>query len=556
MLSPVLTTMLAGFVTLLHPDGGQDQAGVSLGEARRDAPAARLAEEVRRYGWLVFSARSERGDWDLFVCRPDGSDRRNLTRTPESNEAAAQFSRDGRRFLFRRLPVGEPIDGNHYGAQGELMLAGSDGWTPTVLGQGGEYPWASWSPDGKQVACLSVKGISIVDVATRQVVRKLPRRGFFQQLTWSPDGRWLSGVSNSFGASWSVALIEIATGKAHAVSGADCCTPDWFPDSRRLVFSNRPAGQSENHGNGWTQLWMADADGRNRRLVYGEDGRHIYGGQVSPDGKYVVFTENVQEIGDPRHAGAPMGLLRLADAPIIGGESRELRKLHPEAKRGPVLVLPTGWEPCWTDAEVFAATTMNPGTEQDPTSSQGAVARQQPQPAAAVSSLAAELHAKGWIAFSALSDLGGWDLFVMRPDGSQRSELTRARDCPGNRRPRRDLAGQRRRHRKAGALRGGKPAPLRELCLARWSVSAAHAERRRPRPGRQLANQHDGRPHVRHTGRAWYEHGSRAEISPGQRWSEGRSLAGLGLGAALDLCRDRSPHHPGTLIQHAPTVLG
>jgi len=326
MLSPVLTTMLAGFVTLLHPDGGQDQAGVSLGEARRDAPAARLAEEVRRYGWLVFSARSERGDWDLFVCRPDGSDRRNLTRTPESNEAAAQFSRDGRRFLFRRLPVGEPIDGNHYGAQGELMLAGSDGSTPTVLGQGGEYPWASWSPDGKQVACLSVKGISIVDVATRQVVRKLPRQGLFQQLTWSPDGRWLSGVSNSFGASWSVALIEIATGKAHAVSGADCCTPDWFPDSRRLVFSNRPAGQSENHGNGWTQLWMADADGRNRRLVYGEDGRHIYGGQVSPDGKYVVFTENVQEIGDPRHAGAPMGLLRLADAPIIGGESRELRK--------------------------------------------------------------------------------------------------------------------------------------------------------------------------------------------------------------------------------------
>ena len=137
----------------------------------------------------------------------------------------------------------------------------------------------------------------------------------------------------------------------------------------------------------------------NRRLVYGEDGRHIYGGQVSPDGKYVVFTENVQEIGDPRHAGAPMGLLRLADAPIIGGESRELRKLHPEAKRGPVLVLPTGWEPCWTDAEVFAATTMNPGTEQE-------------------------------------------------------------------------------------------------------------------------------------------------------------SLAGLGLGAALDLCRDRSPHNPGTLIQHAPAVLG
>ncbi len=66
---------------------------------------------------------------------------------------------------------------------------------------------------------------------------------------------------------------------------------------------------------------MADSEGRNRRLVYGEEGRHVYGGQVSPDGKYVVFTDNVQEVADPRHAGAAMRLLRLADAPIIGGES-------------------------------------------------------------------------------------------------------------------------------------------------------------------------------------------------------------------------------------------
>ncbi len=119
----LLLTMLAGFVALPHQTGGADQEDVAPGEASRDAPTARLAEEVRRFGWLVFSAPSERGDWDLFACRPDGSDRRNLTRTPESNEVGAQFSRDGRRLLFRRLPVAETIDGNHYGTQGELVLA-------------------------------------------------------------------------------------------------------------------------------------------------------------------------------------------------------------------------------------------------------------------------------------------------------------------------------------------------------------------------------------------------------------------------------------------------
>jgi Tol biopolymer transport system component len=405
------------------PQAGLPPPPIPETRARRGDPAAvdsrgtrelsveRLRDEVRGKGWIVFSARSERGDWDLFACRPDGSERRNITNTPDSSEAAAQFSRDGRRLLFRRLPRDEPINGNRYGTQGELIIASADGSGQTPFGASGEYPWASWSPDGAQLACLAIKGISIVDASTRLVVRTLPRKGFFQQLTWSPDGHWLSGVSNSFGSSWSVARIEISTGTANAISGADCCTPDWFPESRTVIYSNRPGDQKENNGAGWTQLWMADADGKNRRLVYGEDGRHVYGGHVSPDGKYVVFTGNVQEDGDPGHSGSPMGLLRLADAPVIGGESKELRKLHTDAKNGPVLVLPAGWEPCWTYAETFQSTAVDSGRS-------GAEAE----------ALAKELHSKGWIAFSAQTDAGTWDLFLMRPDGSDRRQLTQTRE--------------------------------------------------------------------------------------------------------------------------------
>ena len=59
---------------------------------------------------------------------------------------------------------------------------------------------------------------------------------------------------------------------AAAVNRVDCCTPDWFPGSDRIIFSWRPRGQKENEGYGWTQLWMADAEGKERKLVYGEDG--------------------------------------------------------------------------------------------------------------------------------------------------------------------------------------------------------------------------------------------------------------------------------------------
>ncbi len=205
-----------------------------------------LAAEVREKGWVVYSARSDQGDWDLWACRPDGSGAHRLTQTPEYNEFAPQFSRDGRRLLYRRVPRSEKIDGNRYGAQGELVLANRDGSKPRALGGNEEFPWASWSPDGRQLACLTLKGVRFFDLATLQELRRFERKGFFQQLTWSPDGHWLIGVANSYGTGWSIARLEVATGTSSAVNRVDCCTPDWFPDSRHVIFSWRPPGQKAN----------------------------------------------------------------------------------------------------------------------------------------------------------------------------------------------------------------------------------------------------------------------------------------------------------------------
>jgi Tol biopolymer transport system component len=311
----------------------------SGGERGNDPGVQALAKEVHAKGAIVFGAQTG-GDWDLFIMRPDGTELRNITHTLEFNEGLPRFSPDGSKLLYRRLPRGDRFDNNRHGIQGALVIAKSDGTDPVVFGKEGEYPWASWSPDGQAIACLAPRGISFIDLATKKVTRQIDRKGFFQQLTWSPDGKWLSGVANSFGTGWSVARMAVETGEVNAVSKVDCCTPDWFPGSDRLIYSGRP-GQ-------WTQLWTADGEGRQRTLVYAEDGRHVYGGCVSPDGRYVLFTGNKEEDGDPRNAGAPMGLMRLQDAPIIGGDSASLRQQYPGAKRGPVLTLPSGWEPHWT----------------------------------------------------------------------------------------------------------------------------------------------------------------------------------------------------------------
>ncbi len=317
-----------------------------------EAPEATLAKEIASKGWIAYSARAENGNWDIFLARPDGTQSRNITNTPDREDAAPLFSWDGKKVLYRSLAKGTEINHDKWGFDGELVIADANGQNPIVVGNDKEYTWACWSPDGKQVSCLSLKGIQIFDLETKQIVRTIPRKGIYQQLFWSPDGKWFTGTANAGGAQWSVVRMNAETGDLNAIITFQSCTPDWFPDSQRIIFSSRPK-QTTNKGYGWTQLYKVDGDGKNLDLIYGEDGSHVYGGTVSPDCNYVLFTKCPNDGGGSEESGAPIFLMRLADAPIIQGETPEIRQMYPDSHDGPVLDLHLkGWEPCWTYAEL------------------------------------------------------------------------------------------------------------------------------------------------------------------------------------------------------------
>ena len=322
-----------------------------------DPAATVLAKEVASRGWILFSARTEAGDYDLFISRPDGSGRRNLTQTTNANEFGGRFSPDSKQMLYRRQARGptnaEPSGINHdlWGAKGALVIAAADGSEPKLQGEEGAYPWASWSPDGTRIACLYKREgmIRIFDLATKKLVRELPRRGIFQQLFWSPDGKLLCGTANLNGQDWNIVSIDLTTGAETLLSRSLNCTPDWFQgDPNRVIYSNRTPGLASEYG--WTMLMQATADGKSRTLICGERGRHLYYGCTSPDDKYVIFAEPESDGG----TDANMAIIRLADTPIIIPEDYvQLRALHPDAKSGPILRLPVaGFEPHWTYAEV------------------------------------------------------------------------------------------------------------------------------------------------------------------------------------------------------------
>lgn len=308
--------------------------------AADDASVRALAEEVRDAGWIAFSAANEAGDWDLFLMRPDGSDRRRLTDTRQYNEAGVRFSRDGDRLLYYRMPVAEKVDNNTYGLF-ELMIADSDGGNEVSYGN--QFPWASWGPDGQQIACLDKKGIQVVDLASRQIVQRIPRSGIVQQLVWSPDGRRFTGTANGLGVAWTVGCLDAETGRIHAVSEVDRynCTPDWLPDSEHIVYSRGIVpGQA-----GWAQLWLAKADGTHRQILLAEDKQHLYGGCISPDGNYVLFTKSEVDLGKVDNSRTRMAIIRREDTPMVAGDAA--KAAFPNAGSGPVLELSWGWEPDW-----------------------------------------------------------------------------------------------------------------------------------------------------------------------------------------------------------------
>jgi hypothetical protein len=87
-------------------------------------------------------------------------------------------------------------------------------------------------------------------------------------------------------------------------------------------------------------------------MLYAEEGRHVYGGSSSPDGKYVLFTLSVEDLGKVDNSKTTMAVIRRDDAPMLGRGSGSLQKSYPDAKQGQPINLGPGWEPHWTYTDV------------------------------------------------------------------------------------------------------------------------------------------------------------------------------------------------------------
>src|SRR5262249_37490625 len=100
----------------------------------------------------------------------------------------------------------------------------------------------------------------------------------------SPDGQTII-----FDLLGDLYTLPLAGGKAtRLTSGAGMDNqPRYSPDGKHIVFtSDRGGGE---------QVWVADADGRNARVITRGDNLHFVSPIWTPDGSYIVVARNMSQ---------------------------------------------------------------------------------------------------------------------------------------------------------------------------------------------------------------------------------------------------------------------
>jgi Tol biopolymer transport system component len=188
-------------------------------------------------------------------------------------------------------------------AVGSWTLAGGVAGA-TAPGQNGPIAFELYSPANgfvPQVARMTPDG-------SHRRILTAPAPGEPRQPDWSADGRWIAYVTcTGEESSCNIWVIGRNGHSAHQVTRcpARWCfgnlSPTWTPDGRWIVFErdqrnaageNRP-GLFAIHPNG---------EGMHRltRAPIDRDTSHT-DAQLSPDGRWIVFTQVVHESDDPNH---------------------------------------------------------------------------------------------------------------------------------------------------------------------------------------------------------------------------------------------------------------
>jgi TolB protein len=215
---------------------------------------------------------------ELWVMDADGANARQLT-NDHSIAQSPSWSPDGSLILFTSYRGGA---GPHV-----HVMAVTGGQVFLISGRAGNNTSASYSPDGREIACtLSIDGnpeIYRLDARGGSPQRLTSERAIDTSPAWSPTGREIAFTSDRGGAP-QVYVMDRDGGNVrrltYDVNYTD--SPAWSPKGDRIAFVSRTSEGFD--------VYVSKADGSDVRDVV--SGRSNENPHWSPDGRHLVFASN------------------------------------------------------------------------------------------------------------------------------------------------------------------------------------------------------------------------------------------------------------------------
>jgi Tol biopolymer transport system component len=206
----------------------------------------------RGYVWPIYST------YDIFTARADGTDIRQLTRTP-GYDAEATISRDGRKIVFTSMRDGD-LDVYTMNADG----SGVRRLTDSLGYDGGAF----FSPDGKKIVYRGQHPKSPEEVSDYKALlgQGLIRPGNLELWVMNADGSQKRQITSN---------------------GAANFGPFWHPDGKRIIFASNVASPKGTE----FDLYIVNADGTGlEQITYQPD----FDGfpMFTRDGKRLVWASN------------------------------------------------------------------------------------------------------------------------------------------------------------------------------------------------------------------------------------------------------------------------
>ncbi|HPM84334.1 MAG TPA: hypothetical protein PLF81_26700 [Candidatus Anammoximicrobium sp.] len=258
-----------------------------------------LIQELQQVPYQIVYESYQDDNWDLFLVRADGSQRVNLTRTPDMNELYPHVSPDGTRISYQ-VDAGEGDSKTR-----DVYWMNFDGTGRRRVARGARD--GCWTADGKRIAYLQNEfdKFTVMDYVTKGVLLHDPATGRDEEhpnrdlyhlfaIGCTPDGKWLIGsVHGGMGFAHAMLAVEM-----HGQRVVDLkipgCRPDVSPDGKRLAWA------SSDYSLGVGDLDLSGPEPRVvnvRELIVSNQPIKVQHVDWSPDGRYVAFTRGLYKKG-------------------------------------------------------------------------------------------------------------------------------------------------------------------------------------------------------------------------------------------------------------------